>query len=332
MNNVNNTNMINNGIPVYEFLIDDDLFKTVDAPTQVYLNKIQKIWQGYEKNPEMKNYGVGVAENHNQQIINELWSNGIFYLNMVKRVFDQKIDVTLINGHQWDVFTSTQRVQTALYWEQQKRINPFIGLFWFEDQNGTIMELDWLPIPNRNMAAKECYSANIMHYNNEAWLVIFKHTDINNFYYYQSIHLGKTDLFYNEEDSFSAQKMIEVGVVQPYNRFMNVVIAWDMFYCNRFQYFMGEHPYNDILDPVEVDDQDKTRMFLIWLNRIQEFVEKIKPLHESGQTVILSKEHNEMNGEYIKYNLTYTPEIRQEILNKKESFKLYAIANDWFIK
>ena len=42
--------------------------------------------------------------------------------------------------------------------------------------------------------------------------------------------------------------------------------------------------------------------------------------------------HNKFNGEYVSYNTTYIPEIRKEIISKKEIYNLYTIANDWFIK
>lgn len=327
-------------IPIYEFKIKEDEFITTKVPTALFINEIAKIWNGYQKYPEMMDRSSD-DNNYNPQIIEQLLNLGIIQVRMVKHVFDRKLDTVILKeGVYLNLLRDPERVKLFEHFYMEKLKNPYIGIFQ-KELDGVVLELDWLPIPVRklteiNLLASEeqVRSFNIYHFNLEAYLVSFIHiteNGIKKFKIEQFYKIGDSELFYSELESFSPLRINEVSEFLPNRKLMHLTDAWDMFYVARYQYFIGEHPYSSTLDPVVLDNFDKIRTFLIWLNRLQEYIDKVKVLHTQGKTIILTGKHNEMNGEFVSYNTTFTPEIRQEILNKKETFQLYAIANDWYI-
>ena len=325
-------NVLNVKIPIYEFKIDKDKFTTTKVPTELYKNRIAKIWAGYSKYPEMAEIS---SVDYNPKIIEELSKDGIIEIEMVKVLYDQEF-TTLIakEGILPNLEKDQERFKLINFFMQEKLKNPFIGIYIKESGN-RICELDWLPIPIKNLKEKllptdSLRTYNIYHYENEAYLVSFIYE--NGKYCFEQYHkIGESDLFFNEFETFSNIRINELIEFLPNNKFLAGVVAWDLFYVARYKYYMGEHPYSSSLDPVVATETDKIRMFLIWLHRLQEYVEKLEVLHKAGKTILLTNAHNEMNGGYVSYNTTYTPEIRQEILSKKEQFRLYAIANDWYI-
>ena len=332
---MNNTNTnLNLQIPTYEFKIEEDIFETFQIPTALYINNLAKIWQGYDKYPEMASYQT---DGHNPKILDALVKEGVHKIIMNKQLYDQKYNSIILDTSIQNYLKICPDKSDLISWFITKKSeNPYIGIFIKYSESGQISELDWLPIPIKKLKESEMTmdgtlrSFNIFHYNNEAYLVsfIFK----KGIMYFEQYHkICESDLFYSEYDSFADIKMKELLSFLPNRSFIETVKAWDMFYTARYKYFMGSHPYNNILDPFIPEETDYIRMFLIWLNRLQEYIEKLEVLHNQGKTIVLTKEHNEMNGEYVSYNTTFNPEIRNEIISKKENFKLYAIANDWYI-
>lgn len=334
-------------IPTYEFKIeknDSTRFFTYEPATSMYKNKVQDLWKNYDPYPEMATGDTQEIYKLNEIVITQLKLLGIFKIILHKKVFDTSFDTNVIDFPPLTILSlNTQKIARDQYFLKLKKINPYIGIFWYEI-NGKIQELDWLATPARKIAAIsntgfgsqnyndefESFSTDIFHINDEAWLVIFHHKN-NEVTIYQTINICRSGLFYDDFEGFSSQKLLEVLSILPNDKMYSVISAWDLFFVNRYKYFIGEHPYIDPLDPEEFSIQDKTRMFLIWLHRLQEFTTKLFQFHREGKTIILTKKHNELNGEYVSYNITYTPEIRREIISKKDNFQLYAIANDWFV-
>lgn len=328
-------------IPVYSFKGENVTFMTISVPTTSYKNDVLKIWDNYNLYAERID-SAGDLKNvtdTNEGIINALKALGIIFIESSKKIFDSTHKVSILNIDKFKLLGETELlISRGVYFLELKKYNPYIGIFWLE-QNGQIQELDWLPTPCRNIAKRvdkrvddntKAYSINICHLNDRAWLIVYEHNN-DDIKIYQMLEVSNTDLFYNEFEIFSAQKLIECLEILPFGKMQHVVGAWDLFFVNRYKYFIGEHPYIDPLDPEVFDIQDKTRMFLIWLHRLQEFCNKLKEFHENGKTILLTKKHNEMNGEYVSYNITFTPEIRKELVSRKEAFQLYAIASDWFV-
>lgn len=326
-------------MPTYEFEAMGSLFKTINVPSATFKNKIAQIWAGYEIYPEMKEFSdKEKTEISNKEIINLLLSNGIINLILVKRVFDSKIQIVLIDENLETPEANLKRDKNKSIISNAfislKEINPYVGIFQ-KEMDGMLLELDWLPIPVRNLVksktSKEIVrSLNIYQFENDSWLVSFLHEE-DGFYLEQFLKIGQTEIFYDEQEQFFPGKIIELLEFLPNKKMIDITSAWDMFYTARYQYFLGEHPYSTKLDPVIPDEQDKIRMFLIWLNRLQEYILKLKILHNNGKTILLTGHHNEMTGKFVSYNTTYTQEIRNEIMEKKEKFQLYAIANDWYV-
>ena len=336
-------------IPIYEFNLsvdsDTDYFKSVCPPTKMYLNEIEAIWKSYDKYPEMS---MGSGTNYNENVLEQLKQKGVITVDIHKRVFDNKInklmEIQPLRPETIFGYKNQEDLERIRNFYSQKLANPYIGIFWGISENEhtendfVICELDWLPIPNRKME----FSANIFHYNDIAWLVLFHHDpETKTIRYLQELAIGNSGCFYDENEDFAPQRLLELEEILPSKKIMNVIEGWNFFFINRHKYFFGVDPYKECTlefeDEIEtikfenLNNQEKIRLFLIWLNRLQEFVEKIHELHKKGQTIVMTNNHNEMNGEYVSYNTTYTPEIRQEIIQKKDQFKLYAIANDWFI-
>lgn len=323
---------IYDNIPTYKFKLDNDSFWTIEVPTSMYQNRIKSIFGGYDPYPEMSS-GNGYV--NNEAILSELEKNGIFKIEIFKKVFDSEFNTVILEMDPKDAIKDEKVNRDTLFLNMKKSM-PYVGIFWIEDEFNTIMELDWLPVPARKMAGlvtndTKCYSVNICYEGEDAYLVIYEHNG-KKITIHQTIYVCKSNLFYDEFEVFAPQKLIEVLATLPNEKMNMVVQAWDLFFVSRFQHFFGNHPYIDPLDVEQYNIQDKTRMFLIWLHRLQEFVTKLFEFHKAGKTIILSRNHNELNGEYVSYNITYTPEIRRELIERKESFKLYAIANDWFVK
>ena len=314
-------NFLGNNFPIYTFQINGDTFSTTEVPTKMYQTNVTKIWSGYDKYSNMSE-SIKAGQSYNDVILQNLISMGIFKIDSVKKVYDLEINQPILTNEPMKFLTELETL-----FINEKRTNPFIGLFW-KTENDILCEMDWLPIPNRKLE----YSLNIHHAEENAYLVIYKHNGNGEITLYQSLIIGESEIFYSELESFAPQRILELLEILPNGIFQHVVTAWDLFFISRYQYFMGSHPYQDTLDPVEVTIQDKVRMLLIWLNGLQEFLTKIKELHKAGQTVVFTTQHNELNREHVSYNTTYTPEIRNEILSKKDKMKLYAIANDYFIE
>lgn len=339
-------------IPIYEFSLsvdtDTDYFKTVCPPTKMYLNDIESIWKHYDKYPEMS---MGSGTNYNENVFDQLKAKGIISVDINKRVYDSKInklmEIQPIIPEAMFSYKKPEELERIQNFYMQKLENPYIGIFWGQNTDNPenemrIIELDWLPVPNRKME----YSINIYHYNSMSYLVLFHHDPITKtIRYLQELPIGNTSYFFNKEEDFSAQRLLELEEILPNKKIMDLINGWNFFFVSRYKYFFGESPYKEnVLDFKddfdlpnqnvkfeELTNQDKIKLFLVWLNRLHEFVSEVKILHTSGHTVVLTDTHNEMNQEYVSYNTTYTPEIRKEILSKKEKLKLYAIANDWFI-
>lgn len=313
-------NFLGDNFPIYTFKIKEYTFHTTEVPTKMYQTNVAKDWAGYELYPEMKEK---TDYNYNEIIINKMISYGIFKITGVKKIFDLEIPEASLLEKEPIKFLS--EMETGFL--KEKKQNQFIGLFWKTEEN-ILCEMDWLPIPNRKLD----FSLNIHHFDDNAYLVIYKHNIENQTVsIYQSLLIGESEIFYSELESFTPQRISELLEILPDGIFQHVVTAWDLFFVSRYQYFMGTHPYQDSLDPVEITIQDKVRMLLIWLNGLQEFLAKVKELHLAGYTIVFTIKHNELNREHVSYNTTYTPEIRKEILSKKEQFNLYAIANDYFV-
>ena len=331
---------LNLRIPTYEFKIQEDSFKTTKVPTAMYINNITKIWNNYEKYGMMKN--IEDRNNiDNPRIVERLAQDGIIEINMVKDIFGKKYPSLILNEDPIkNLEKDLERKRLFDIFFEEKLKNPYVGIF-IKELDGIILELDWLPIPARKLVNIEAInekeivrSFNIYHENESAYLVSFLHTKTNNLFELsieQIFKIGESELFYDQMETFAPIRIIEISEFLPNNKINNIVEAWDMFYVARYEYFLGEHPYSTKLDPVYPDKMDKLRMFLIWLNRLQEYIGKLEILHKQSKTVILTGKHNEMNGEFVSYNTTYTPEIRNEILSKKENYQLYAIANDWYL-
>lgn len=324
---------LNIKIPTYEFKLGDDNFVTTKVPTELYKNKISRIWAQYDKHPEMRDY---TQTDNNPLRLNYLKEEGIIQINMIKYVYESRsssliLKESIISNLEKD----PNRKRLIESFLKLKNENPYIGIF-IKELNDNISELDWLPIPIRNLISVETSndsiirSFNIYNDNEEAYLVSFIH-EKNEIYFEQSHLIGNSSIFYDDLKSFSSVKLLEIGEFLPKEKLYSITKAWDFFYVNRYQYYMGEHPYSTLLDPIVLDEQDKIRTFLIWLNRLQEYIFKLKEIIP-GKTILLTNKHNEFNGEYVSYNTTYTPEIRKEIISKKEIYNLYTIANDWFIK
>ena len=324
-------------IPTYGFKLEEynTTFLSTTPATKMFMNDIERLWKGYDPYPEMSS---GAGYTYNEQIIEELKKKGIIQIDIEKSVYDvnildskKLIDKNFLSGFITE-FSKNENMFKISEFFKQKFENPYVGIFWGIDKSKgldehLINELDWLPVPNRKME----YSANIFHYENNAYLVIWQHRN-GVIRYFKDMIIGASSCFYDETEEFSTQRMSEIIEIIPNKKLMNLVLGWDFFFINRYKHFFGEHPYkNDLFDEEEINDQDRLRLFLIWLNRLQEFVDKAKELHQKGQTVVMTNDHNEMNGEYVSYNTTYTPEIRKEIIEKRDHFKLYAIANDWFV-
>jgi hypothetical protein len=325
-------NVLNIKIPIYEFLIDEDKFLSSKVPTEFYKKMVSKIWSGYSKYPEMAEFS---SMDYNPKIIEELNKEGIIQIEMTKFLYDKKYTSLVTKESLMEnILRDQERINLINFFLQKKLKNPFIGIY-VKETNGRICELDWLPIPIKKLKQNllqddSLRTYNIYHYNNEAYLISFIYEN-NNYYFEQYHKIGESDLFFNEFETFSNIRINELIEFLPNNKFLAGAVAWDLFYVHRYKYYIGEHPYSSPLDPIVATETDKIRMFLIWLHRLQEYIEKLELLHNVGKTVLLTKDHNEMNGEYVSYNTTYTPEIRQEIISKKEQFKLYTIANDWYI-
>lgn len=315
-------NFLGNNFPIYTFKIMEYTFHTTEVPTKMYQTNITKDWAGYELYPEMKD-SMGSCYDYNKIIIEKMISMGIFKITAVKKIFDLEMpEVILLEKEPIKFLTEMETI-----FLKEKKQNKFVGLFWRTEEN-CLCEMDWLPIPNRKLD----FSLNIHHYEDNAYLVIYKHDIVTqDVTIYQSLLIGESEIFYSELESFTPQRILELLEIIPDGGFQHVVNAWDLFFVSRYQYFIGNHPYQDALDPVEVTIQDKVRMLLIWLNGLQEFLAKIKDLHLAGQTVVFTTKHNELNKTHVSYNTTFTPEIRNEILSKKNQLNLYAIANDYFI-
>ena len=313
-------NFLGDNFPIYTFKINEYTFHTAEVPTKMYQTNVAKDWTGYELYPEMKEK---TGYNYNEIILNKMISMGIFKITGVKKIFDLEMpSVSLLDK---EPIKFLNEMETTFL--KEKRQNKFIGLFWKTEGN-ILCEMDWLPLPNRKLD----FSLNIHHFEDNAYLVIYKHNTLTQeVTFYQSLLIGESEIFYSELESFTPQRILELLEILPDGIFQHVVTAWDLFFISRYQYFMGSHPYQDSLDPVEVTIQDRVRMLLIWLNGLQEFLAKVKDLHIAGQTVVFTIKHNELNRTHVSYNTTFTPEIRKEILSKKDQFQLYAIANDYFI-
>jgi len=291
-------------------------FFTIKPTTKAYTNKVEALWKGYDPYPEMSNSSLG---NDNDRILEELKKLGVYKIDLVKNVFGTVFPTTLYNLAPENVINE-EDLNRIKFFEEYKKTHKNIGLFWQLNEINHVSKIDWLPIPNRSMKS----SVNLIEYKDEIWLVIF-----NGLTYVQSLNIGSPDLFYNEDEFFSGQKLLEIEEILPDGFFKNIIIAFEMFYVARYKYFFGDHPWLDVLEPDY--EPDARAIFLIWLFRLQEQISKLKEQIDKGKTILFTYTMNDMNNKFVEYNITYTPEIQQEILSKKDSMKLYAIVNDYFI-
>ncbi len=312
MNDVTNRNYL-----TYCFKFDDVLFYTIKPTTKAYTNKLESLWKGYELYPEM---GNTTLKNDNDAVIEEFKKLGVFKIDATKNVYGTIFNTTIFEVPNHTVLTK-EDLDKIKFFEEFKLNNQYIGCFWQTNEINHISKIDWLPVPNRSMKM----SVNLIEYKDEIWLVIF-----DGLTYVQSLLIGSEDLFYDEEVFFSGQKLLEVEEILPDNFFKNVFAAFEIFYVARYKYFLGEHPWLDVLEPDY--EPDIRAIFLIWLFRLQEQISKLKEIVDKGKTLLFTFGMNDLNNKFVEYNITYTPEIQQEILAKKESLKLYAIVNDYFVK
>lgn len=261
-----------NKIPTYQFKIKEDTFWTIEVPTSMYQNKVADAWNNFNKYPEMSD--ATNSKNLNAQYEERLKQLGVYHISMSKNIFDTKFESDAYNVSPFSIISEDRKNKTSMLLELKKQ-DPFVGVFWLVDKTTRqICELDWLAVPNRKMASNKdenfkVFSIGIYTIAEESFLAIFKHFD-NGISLYQYLSLGDNDVFYDEDQTFAPQRLIEVVQILPENMIGNLMEAWDIFHVNRYKYFLGEHPYQDTLDPIEITSQDKTRMFLIWLNRLQE--------------------------------------------------------------
>ena len=301
----------------YVFKSEGVVYYTIKAPIKSYINKLESLFKEYELYPEM---GERTLDNNNAKIIEEFKKLGVYKICAVKDVYGTKFETTI-----FEVFPSQvlfkEDIDKIKFFEEFKKDHQFIGMFWGLNEIGQIAKLDWLPVPNRSLGN----SVNLIKYHEQIWLVVFKGLE-----YQQDILIGSEDLFLNEDEFFSGQKLLEIEELLPEGFFSNVIKAFEIFYVARYKYFFGDHPWKDILEPDE--DPDTRAIFLIWLFRLEEQIFKLREQVNKGKTLLFTYTMNDMNNKYVEYNITYTPEIQKEILSKKESLKLYAIVNDYFIK
>ena len=302
----------------YCFKLKDATFHTIKTTTKSYTNKIEQLWKEYDVYPEMSNKANTIG-NDNEKLLEEFKKLGVFKIEIIKNVFGT-IFPTILYDIAPALVINQEDLDRIKFFEEFKANHKYIGLFWGLNEINHVAKLDWLPVPNRSMRN----SVNLIQYQDNIWLVIFDGVT-----HVQSLLIGSDELFYNEDEFFSGQKLIEVEEILPDSFFKNIIAAFEIFYVARYKYFFGEHPWLDILEP---DYEPDTRaIFLIWLFRLQEQISKLKEQIDKGKTILFTFGMNDLNNKFVEYNITYTPEIQQEILSKKESMKLYAIVNDYFI-
>ena len=313
---------------IYEFRIGTALFHSVKPPIKKYINQIENIWKNYSLYPEMSD--ITQKNDDNQLIIDSLKEHGIFQVDAEKDLFGTKYTPNIFKIKPERIF-SDEEFQRIKFFMDEKQFCNLAGLFWSENEISQINKIDWLPRPNREMAIGTTggsWSCNIFTFNMNSYLVIFKHIG-GEPHYFQDIMLGDEELFYNDDEFFTGQKLLEVLEILPDGKFKHVIDAWELFYPARYQMFIGGHPFND---PLDKDYKPDTRaIFLLWLFRLQEQLIKLRELCYKGKTILYTSDLNEMNGKYVEYDITYTPEIQLEIHSKKEKLKLYAVVNEYFI-